>query len=217
MTHSTTAVAPTAAGSPALDDASAAPRFRQGAGRLCLDYLRTLRYRGTPAVLEELPDPAALAAWVRQCGPFGPPGFRGVGAIAPPPAAAVTEARAVREAVHALVTAARSPEGPGATAAADRDLLNRAAAHPVPTPRMSPAGDLEWTAADPVAATLSLVARDALDLATSPDLLARLRPCASPTCGALFLDHSRPGTRRWCSMDICGNRAKKATLRAART
>ncbi|MDV9173795.1 CGNR zinc finger domain-containing protein, partial [Streptomyces sp. W16] len=65
---------------------------------------------------------------------------------------------------------------------------------------------------DPVRATLALVARDALDLATSPPL-TRVRDCAGPTCGALFLDTSRPGNRRWCSMGTCGNRAKKETLR----
>ena len=46
-------------------------RFREGAGRLCLDFIRTLRYRGTPSQTEELPDGAALAAWIRQCGSYG--------------------------------------------------------------------------------------------------------------------------------------------------
>ncbi|MDT7565775.1 MAG: hypothetical protein QOG76_4399, partial [Pseudonocardiales bacterium] len=31
-------------------------RFRHGAGRLCLDFVRTLRHRGRPEVEEELPD-----------------------------------------------------------------------------------------------------------------------------------------------------------------
>jgi predicted RNA-binding Zn ribbon-like protein len=192
----------------ALGATARGPRFRQGAGRLSLDYVRTLRRRGTADVEEELPDGRALAAWVRQCGPCGDAEF------APPAEPVAAEARALREAVYALVTAALDGGGPAALRPEDRDLLNRVAAQPVPAPRLTAAGTLEQRAADPVAATLSLVARDALDLATSPALLARLRPCASPTCGALFLDHSRPGTRRWCSMDVCGNRAKKATLRA---
>ncbi|MFD0576716.1 CGNR zinc finger domain-containing protein [Dactylosporangium darangshiense] len=41
----------------------------------------------------------------------------------------------------------------------------------------------------------------------------RLRECADPACNALFLDASRPGSRRWCSMETCGNRAKKQRLR----
>jgi predicted RNA-binding Zn ribbon-like protein len=185
-------------------------RFREGAGRLCLDFVRTLRHRGKGDVTEELADPAALVAWVRQCGPCPAP------PAAPPTAAEVRDARALREAVYALLTAAMTSDAgtPAGLSTAARARLNQAAALPVPIPRLSPTGALTWHATDPVPATLALIARDALDLATTPALLPRLRPCASPTCGALFLDHSRPGTRRWCSMDICGNRAKKSALRA---
>ncbi len=36
----------------------------------------------------------------------------------------------------------------------------------------------------------------------------RIRGCANPECILWFLDTSRPGTRRWCSMAACGNRDK---------
>ena len=36
----------------------------------------------------------------------------------------------------------------------------------------------------------------------------RLRVCAGDECGWLFLDSSKAGRRRWCSMADCGNRAK---------
>ncbi|MCG6956837.1 MAG: CGNR zinc finger domain-containing protein [Gemmatimonadetes bacterium] len=39
---------------------------------------------------------------------------------------------------------------------------------------------------------------------------ARLRQCAAEGCGLWFLDTSRNGRRRWCSMATCGNRAKVA-------
>jgi predicted RNA-binding Zn ribbon-like protein len=42
-------------------------------------------------------------------------------------------------------------------------------------------------------------------LAERPD---RVRGCAHPSCVLWFHDTSRNGTRRWCSMDACGNRAK---------
>jgi predicted RNA-binding Zn ribbon-like protein len=32
----------------------------------------------------------------------------------------------------------------------------------------------------------------------------------------MFIDHSRPGRRRWCSMERCGNRAKTARYRQRR-
>ena len=45
------------------------------------------------------------------------------------------------------------------------------------------------------------------------DLLAsgkldKIRRCANPECLYLFLDESRAGKRRWCTMSSCGNRAK---------
>ncbi|MEU1678127.1 CGNR zinc finger domain-containing protein [Micromonospora zamorensis] len=38
----------------------------------------------------------------------------------------------------------------------------------------------------------------------------RIRPCGNPACVLHFYDTSRNGTRRWCSMDGCGSRAKAA-------
>jgi predicted RNA-binding Zn ribbon-like protein len=36
----------------------------------------------------------------------------------------------------------------------------------------------------------------------------RVRCCAHPSCVLWFLDTTRSGTRRWCSMATCGNRLK---------
>ncbi|MBW1598062.1 CGNR zinc finger domain-containing protein [Streptomyces sp. JJ38] len=36
----------------------------------------------------------------------------------------------------------------------------------------------------------------------------RIRPCGNPECILHFYDVSKNGTRRWCSMAGCGNRAK---------
>lgn len=193
-----------------MRETTATARFRQGSGRLCLDFLRTLRHRGTPEVIEELADPPALAAWVRQCGPP----VEGPRSAASPTPADVLAARALREAAYALVMVAVAAGGPASLAAAARTRLNRAAAAAVPVPYLSADGELRRRADEPVRAVLALVARDTLELVASPALLPRLHTCASPECGALFLDNSRPGTRRWCSMDVCGNRAKKSALRA---
>ncbi|MEV6961212.1 CGNR zinc finger domain-containing protein [Streptomyces sp. NPDC051207] len=59
-----------------------------------------------------------------------------------------------------------------------------------------------------------LAARNYLELlATAPD---RIRACAHEACVLHFFDTSRNGTRRWCSMAVCGNRAK-ASRHYART
>ncbi len=47
---------------------------------------------------------------------------------------------------------------------------------------------------------------DALDLAREE--IARVRECAAEDCSVVYLDSSRNGSRRWCSMEICGSRAK---------
>ncbi|MGW0390829.1 CGNR zinc finger domain-containing protein [Streptomyces sp. NPDC003042] len=68
--------------------------------------------------------------------------------------------------------------------------------------------------ADPAWGPAWTAARDYLDLlSTAPD---RIRKCASETCVLHFHDTSRNGTRRWCSMAGCGNRAK-ASRHYART
>ncbi|MFD9224161.1 CGNR zinc finger domain-containing protein [Streptomyces sp. NPDC060064] len=68
--------------------------------------------------------------------------------------------------------------------------------------------------ADPAWGPGWTAARGHLDLLrTAPD---RIRGCAHEACILHFFDTSRNGTRRWCSMAVCGNRAK-ASRHYART
>ncbi|WP_369236667.1 CGNR zinc finger domain-containing protein [Streptomyces sp. R21] len=67
---------------------------------------------------------------------------------------------------------------------------------------------------DPAWGPAWLAARSYLELLdTAPD---RIRRCAHGSCILHFFDTSRNGTRRWCSMAACGNRAK-ASRHYART
>jgi predicted RNA-binding Zn ribbon-like protein len=43
--------------------------------------------------------------------------------------------------------------------------------------------------------------------------LERVKMCDSDECRWVFYDHSKPGNRRWCSSDRCGNREKTRTYR----
>ena len=52
------------------------------------------------------------------------------------------------------------------------------------------------------------VVLDALDLVRETP--GRVRECAGERCPVLYLDTSRNRSRRWCSMEICGARAKAA-------
>jgi predicted RNA-binding Zn ribbon-like protein len=47
----------------------------------------------------------------------------------------------------------------------------------------------------------------ATELLTS-DTLSRVRECEGPGCGWIILDQTKNRSRRWCSMETCGNRAK---------
>jgi predicted RNA-binding Zn ribbon-like protein len=43
--------------------------------------------------------------------------------------------------------------------------------------------------------------------------LSNVKACEGPACTPMFDDHTRGRARRWCSMAICGNRAKQAAHR----
>jgi predicted RNA-binding Zn ribbon-like protein len=46
--------------------------------------------------------------------------------------------------------------------------------------------------------------------------LEHVKACEGSTCTLLFVDRTRGRARRWCSMAICGNRAKQAAHRNRR-
>ncbi|MGO0577335.1 CGNR zinc finger domain-containing protein [Ornithinimicrobium panacihumi] len=87
--------------------------------------------------------------------------------------------------------------------ASDVDAVNIAAAQ-VGVPRLLDGG--AWRPSAPgVEAMLATIALDAI---TALSTAGRVKQCAAEDCRLIFFDTSRPGTRRWCSMQRCGNRAK---------
>jgi predicted RNA-binding Zn ribbon-like protein len=73
-----------------------------------------------------------------------------------------------------------------------------------------------WSAgASPVEAALGPVALAAVSLFTEGDF-SRIRECGGHACGWLFYDRSKNNRRRWCEMEVCGNRAKQRRLAARR-
>jgi predicted RNA-binding Zn ribbon-like protein len=56
------------------------------------------------------------------------------------------------------------------------------------------------------------IARSLADLVCAEDF-TYLKACEGPTCTLLFIDRTRGTARRWCSMAVCGNRAKQAAYR----
>jgi predicted RNA-binding Zn ribbon-like protein len=54
---------------------------------------------------------------------------------------------------------------------------------------------------------------EALAQLVCTEAFSHVKACEGPTCTLLFADHTRGHARRWCSMAICGNRAKQAAHR----
>jgi predicted RNA-binding Zn ribbon-like protein len=180
-------------------------RFVFRSGRLCLAFCATVGERWRRG-FERLLTPAHLTHWYADASVASIP--------VPVTTAGLADARALREAVYRTAKAVIDGRRPAVT---DEDIINRAAAAPPPMPRMNQ-GALTLAAAgpDPATSALSAVARDAIDLFTTTDA-RRLRECASPECGLLFLDTSRPGRRRWCSSTACGGKARATAYRQRRT
>jgi len=176
-------------------------------GRLCLDFVATLGSRGQ-LNLERLAEPGDLERWLAQAG-LGAPGSANQADQANQ--ADLAAALRLREAIYGLVLLDPGRYLPGAAR-----VINQMAAPAPLAPELDDAGrGSAWAPGGTVTQALSSVARDAIDLLSGP-LIAQVRSCAGPDCTILFIDTSRPGNRRWCSMEACGNQAKSAGLRRQR-
>jgi predicted RNA-binding Zn ribbon-like protein len=175
---------------------------------LCLAYANTRYWRGAASPTEDLHGPEDLLRWVATTERLPPPiidRFSAHWRKRPNDAAAsFRDAISLRETIFRCVAATAAGRLPP-----DDDLtaLNAALAAAPPRRHLRPGG---WEIGVP---TLSVSALLAPTLWSAADLLVRttlqrLRQCANPECGWLFLDNSKSGNRRWCSMSACGNRAK---------
>ena len=175
----------------------------QFGGRLSLDLTWTLRYRAT-AAMELLHSPDELRRWITT-------------AIAPVRGPLTTgdldAAVRLREAVYAAAVATIDGRP---VRESDRAVLNDCAARPAAWRRLQRTGRsvLELRPDDQVGSALATVAADAIAVLAAAD--GRLRLCEGPGCSLVFYDSSRPGRRRWCSTERCGNRVNATTYRRRR-
>jgi predicted RNA-binding Zn ribbon-like protein len=178
--------------------------FSFDAGALCLELSSTSGGEGFRARFELLHEPADYPRWA-AAGRLDLPA-RGIDpAEVAVTAADLAEVKRLREALWA--SALRATEGAGPDPA-DLEVINEIAAGRGPVPRIDPdTGTATWRR--PVTAHQLTVAyaRDAVATFTEP-AIHRIRMCAADNCYLIYLDTSRPGNRRWCSMQRCGNRSK---------
>lgn len=182
----------------------ARPDFRLGLGDPALELVATLAGRRKQAPQERLETAAAFCAWLAATG---------LVAEATCDDRLLEEARGLREALYRLIEAARGRHAP---AQHDLELVNAWARGAKLEPQIDSSWRLRWLASDPARAGLARVAASGIELLAGPQV-ERIRNCANPSCSLMFIDHSRPGRRRWCSMKHCGNRAKTARYRARRS
>jgi len=168
--------------------------FRFRGGHAALDLAATLarRLKGDPRELLETT--ADLDRWLVSSG---------LAARRPNATAEdVKLARELREAIYAIAS--------GQASSAMRKALNTIAALPAARPWLTPSGEL--VREGDARALLATVARQAVELFGGAER-DRIRTCEGEDCALLFLDLSRSGRRRWCSMAGCGNRAKARAFR----
>ncbi|WLW58086.1 CGNR zinc finger domain-containing protein [Streptomyces sp. YU58] len=178
------------------------PDFRLGKV-LATSFTGTLSERHGDAV-ERIPTPHRLVDWLTVSGL----------AVESCTNSQLERAWELRESIHAAATAAARQDPLPASALQvinDRSTQGRAAAV------LTPEGTRQWrlSSTSSVEDALGVIAADAISVIAG-ERDGRLALCASPTCRAAFFDTSRSRTRRWCDMNTCGNRQKKARFHASR-
>jgi predicted RNA-binding Zn ribbon-like protein len=181
-------------------------------GRPVVDFVNTLSDRALVNPLERLASYADLLDWCVREDMFGSAErtrLKRLAARHPRKAAdALGRARGLRELLFRLFSAATDGQVPASEALDElTTLLAKAANHR----RLEPAnGGLRWhwyRGDDQLDWMLWPLAWSASELLGSEDL-GRLKECAQHDCRWLFLDLSKNHSRRWCTMEQCGNRAK---------
>ena len=176
--------------------------FRFGLGHPVLEFLATLAGRRDEPI-ERLATPDDLSRWLK---------LAGLASGASCDRRLLAQAHELREAIYRIVVGAREGQPPGRS---DLQLVNAWARRSTPSPQLDASLRVTLVGPDPCRAALAQLARAGVEL-TAGDELRSVRNCADPTCSLMFIDHSRPGRRRWCSMERCGNRAKTARYRRRR-
>ena len=163
-------------------------------GNVALDLANTVQHRDTDPT-DQLTAPGDLARWLVDAGV--------VDTHAKVTAEEFSTAVRLREAVYRLTA--------GTATTGDRRLLNRTAKDAPVRVRLGKDGTIARSG--DAEAAIATVARAAIEL-LGGDFARAVKECSAEDCTMVYVDNSRRGSRRWCDMKGCGNRAKVATFRA---
>ena len=187
--------------------------FDYDSGDLCLDFANTLEWHAGDHPDEHMPDYFSMLSWGEGAGIISPEKATHLRQLAPgdedEAAAAYDQAIRLREAVYRIFSQYYHKEE---VKPDDVQVLNAILSQSLPHLQVvsSTAGfDWDWSEeSQDFNQVIWPVARSAAELLTS-EQLNRVRVCEDDRgCGYLFIDTTRNHSRRWCSMESCGNRAK---------
>jgi predicted RNA-binding Zn ribbon-like protein len=195
-----------------MSESSKAGSVKLVGGRPSLDFTNTVSDHLAGEPEEYLASYADLVTWAEHAGLLAADAagrLRAAAARAPGEAqAALARAQALREALFRVFLALAQDDAPPAD---DLALVNEEAARAFSRRALEPAGaGLAWQWQEEDGALdrpLWPVVADATALLASAEI-GRVKVCGADVCGWLFLDESRNRSRRWCSMEDCGNREK---------
>lgn len=179
------------------------------AGNLALDFTNTVHSHGADDPRDDMKALPDLLAWGHQAGLLRQAELRRPGPGLQHDFQRALVQREVFYEIFAAIAARGEANGQDLQRLA---LYFRAAMSHTTIERSGEHYQLGWGGARPLERMLYELTRSAVNLLFSGKL-GRVRQCAGETCSWLFLDTSRNGTRRWCDMRACGNRAKVRRFR----
>ena len=187
---------------------------------LALNFANTESGRGFPSHQNHFREAANVAEWLRHAKalPVEETDWLQTRVAERPDLARdlLATAVALRVAVHDIGVALGHRAKPPEAALASLSALH---ARCVARAELAPGVEScrwQWSVrVSPVEAALGPIALAAVRLFTEGDF-GRIRECGGHACGWLFYDRSKNNRRRWCEMEVCGNRAKQRRLAARR-
>jgi predicted RNA-binding Zn ribbon-like protein len=191
-------------------DGASIDTIRINGGRLCLDFINTAAYEAGKPAIEFVTGFDDLVRWGLRQELIAP---ASAGVLRERAEARPKEAAKALEAAMTLRASLRTVFEPGAATkhrAAGLAALTAELARAAPHLALKPVRNgAEFAPLPPGLETwlTGPLALSAIELVTSKNV-AKVHMCPGDVCHWLFLDVSRNGTRRWCSMESCGNRAK---------
>jgi predicted RNA-binding Zn ribbon-like protein len=175
-------------------------------GNVALDFVNTAEERGHPEAGDALGTPADLRLWGERSGLLSRETGGGDGADE------LLRAVEARELLYSLLLARVRGRRP-AKAELDRLAALVADAHRAGTLAPAADGRLTWRWSSSELSTVRHVAVTAAAELLAREPTGRLKQCPGDHCGWFFVDATKRGNRRWCTMRECGQEAKSARRR----